>query len=45
VGDGPNGRTIVLTTHQAHLAESLADVTLTLERGSLASWVSKAEAA
>jgi ABC-type multidrug transport system ATPase subunit len=45
VGDGPNGRTIVLTTHQAHLAESIADVTLTLERGSLASLVTKAEAA
>lgn len=30
------GRTIVLTTHQAHLAESIADVTLTMNRGALA---------
>jgi ABC-type multidrug transport system ATPase subunit len=28
-------RTVVLTTHQAHLAERLADVTVTLERGSI----------
>jgi ABC-type multidrug transport system ATPase subunit len=38
-------RTIVLTTHQAHLAESLADRTLTLARGSLASSVRRGEAA
>jgi ABC-type multidrug transport system ATPase subunit len=31
----PRGRTIVLTTHQAHLAEPIADVILTLERGTL----------
>ena len=31
----PGGRTIVLTTHQAHLAEPIADVILTLERGTL----------
>ena len=31
----PRGRTIVLTTHQAHLAAPLADLTLTLERGAL----------
>ncbi len=31
------GRTIVLTTHQRELAEPLADVTLTLEHGSLVS--------
>jgi ABC-type multidrug transport system ATPase subunit len=30
-------RTVVLTTHQAHLAESLADVTVTLERGAMLS--------
>ena len=34
-------RTIVLTTHQAHLAESIADVTLTMDRGSIATVVSK----
>jgi heme ABC exporter ATP-binding subunit CcmA len=33
--DGSSQRTVVLTTHQAHLAESLADVTVTLERGSI----------
>ncbi len=32
----PGGRTIVLTTHQAHLAERIASVTLTLDRGALA---------
>ena len=45
VGDGPNGRTIVLTTHQAHLAESIADVTITLERGGLAGVKTKGQAA
>jgi ABC-type multidrug transport system ATPase subunit len=44
-GDGANGRTIVLTTHQAHLAESIADVTITLERGGLARMESKGQAA
>jgi heme ABC exporter ATP-binding subunit CcmA len=31
----PFGRTIVLTTHQAHLATPIADRTLTLERGAI----------
>jgi len=35
------GRTIVLTTHQAHLAEPIADVTLTMDRGTIGSVVSK----
>ena len=35
------GRTIVLTTHQAHLAESISDVTITMDRGALASVVLK----
>jgi ABC-type multidrug transport system ATPase subunit len=35
------GRTIVLTTHQAHLAESISDVTIKMDRGALASVVSK----
>jgi len=30
------GRTIVLTTHQAHLAEPIADRTLTMQRGAIA---------
>ncbi len=34
-------RTIVLTTHQAHLAESIADVTLTMDRGTIASAVAR----
>jgi ABC-type multidrug transport system ATPase subunit len=29
------GRTIILTTHQAHLAESIADETVTMERGAI----------
>jgi ABC-type multidrug transport system ATPase subunit len=33
--NSPQGRTIVLTTHQAHLAAGIADVTLTLHRGGL----------
>jgi len=33
--EGDGARTVVLTTHQAHLAESLADVTVTLECGSI----------
>jgi ABC-type multidrug transport system ATPase subunit len=32
----PHGRTIVLTTHQAHLAAPIADTTLTLRNGALA---------
>ena len=44
---GPNGhsRTIILTTHQAHLAAPIADLTVTLARGSLASIAHKGEAA
>ena len=38
-------RTIVLTTHQAHLAESLADLTLTLDRGEIVSSVPRGAAA
>jgi ABC-type multidrug transport system ATPase subunit len=33
--NSPAGRTIVLTTHQAHLAEPIADVVLTLNHGIL----------
>jgi hypothetical protein len=32
-----SGRTIVLTTHQAHLAEPLAETTLTMRAGSIVS--------
>ena len=38
-------RTIILTTHQAHLAEPLADLTLTLDRGEIVSSVSRGAAA
>jgi heme ABC exporter ATP-binding subunit CcmA len=34
--NSPAGRTIVLTTHQAHLVQPIADVTLTLSAGTLA---------
>ena len=34
---GAHGRTIVLTTHQAHLAEPLAETTLTMRAGSIVS--------
>ncbi len=37
-------RTIVLTTHQAHLAEPLADLTLTLDRGEVVSSVQRGAA-
>jgi ABC-type multidrug transport system ATPase subunit len=37
----PHKRTIILTTHQAHLAESIADVTLTMERGGIGSVVKR----
>ena len=40
--DGGRRRTVVLTTHQAHLAEGLADVTVRLERGTLVSRVARA---
>jgi len=33
---GGGARTIILTTHQAHLAEPLADTTLTLRQGAIA---------
>lgn len=33
----PRARTIILTTHQAHLAESLADLTLTMRNGEIIS--------
>ena len=42
IAGSPHGRTIILTTHQAHLAESIADTTITLERGSIASATGKA---
>jgi len=32
-------RTIILTTHQAHLAESLAETTLTMHAGTILSFV------
>jgi len=44
-GGSPHGRTIVLATHQAHLAESIADLTLTLERGCIASSITAGVAA
>jgi ABC-type multidrug transport system ATPase subunit len=40
-----SGRTIILTTHQAHLAESIADTTITLERGAVVSCVQAGRAA
>ena len=36
------GRTIILTTHQAHLAEPLAETTLTMRGGAVASMISRA---
>lgn len=39
--DAAARRTVVLTTHQAHLAESLADVTVTLERGAIGSVIER----
>jgi ABC-type multidrug transport system ATPase subunit len=39
---GPRGRTIILTTHQAHLAEPLAETTLTMQAGAIVSIVSAA---
>ena len=40
--EGGAKRTVILTTHQAHLAAGLADVTLRLERGCVASLVARA---
>jgi energy-coupling factor transporter ATP-binding protein EcfA2 len=34
---GARGRTIILTTHQAHLAEPLAETTLTMRAGTILS--------
>jgi ABC-type multidrug transport system ATPase subunit len=39
-GAGTRGRTIILTTHQAHLAEPLAETTLTMQAGAIVSSVS-----
>jgi len=39
---GARGRTIILTTHQAHLAEPLAESTLTMQAGAIVSIVSQA---
>jgi ABC-type multidrug transport system ATPase subunit len=41
----PGSRTIILTTHQAHLAEPIADSTLTMQQGQILSTVSKQDAA
>ncbi|MDR3745548.1 MAG: ABC transporter ATP-binding protein [Acidobacteriaceae bacterium] len=38
------GRTIILTTHQAHLAEPLAETTLTMRGGTVASTISRSAA-
>ena len=45
VAAGAYRRTIVLTTHQAHLAEPLAHLTLTLDRGEVVSSVQRGAAA
>jgi ABC-type multidrug transport system ATPase subunit len=39
---GARGRTIILTTHQAHLAEPLAETTLTMRAGTILSIVGAA---
>lgn len=36
-----NQRTIILTTHQAHLADPIADVILTMDRGAIGSMVTR----
>jgi ABC-type multidrug transport system ATPase subunit len=41
-GQGARGRTIILTTHQAHLAEPLAETTLTMRAGTIESIVGAA---
>jgi ABC-type glutathione transport system ATPase component len=41
-GQGARGRTIILTTHQAHLAEPLAETTLTMRAGTILSIVGAA---
>ena len=40
---GARGRTIILTTHQAHLAEPLAETTLTMKTGTILSIVGAAQ--
>jgi len=44
-GGGAHGRTIILTTHQAHLAEPLAETTLTMKAGTIESIVGAARRA
>lgn len=44
-GSAPAGRTVILSTHQAHLAEPLAALTLTLSGGTLVSCVPRMAAA
>ena len=41
--EAPRGRTIILTTHQAHLAEPLADATLNMRAGAIVSFIRKTE--
>jgi len=41
-GQKGRGRTIILTTHQAHLAEPLAETTLTMRAGTIQSIVGAA---
>ena len=41
-GQGARGRTIILTTHQAHLAEPLAETTMTMRAGTIESIVGAA---
>jgi heme ABC exporter ATP-binding subunit CcmA len=40
---GARGRTIILTTHQAHLAEPLAEITLTMKAGTIMSVTNSAD--
>jgi len=44
-GSDARGRTIILTTHQAHLAEPLAETTLTMKAGTIESIVGAARRA
>jgi ABC-type multidrug transport system ATPase subunit len=44
-GGGARGRTIILTTHQAHLAEPLAETTMTMRAGTIESIVGAARKA
>ena len=46
LADGPvRGRTIILTTHQAHLAEPLVEATLIMRAGTIVSRTDTAAAA